>query len=119
MSSRLNLNPPAPGALVNLATTATPAARRCTTISASARSAALSIPEVFNMAYLRTPTGLLIHHAAFADAPVRPESQEIATIGGGRAITRGYAQALMRLMPQVFVLLLLGGGVFLFFCVVF
>src|SRR3569832_2060747 len=83
MSSRLNLNPPAPGALVNLATTATPAARRCTTISASARSAALSIPEVFNMAYLRTPTGLLIHHAAFAAAPVRPESQEIATIGGG------------------------------------
>ena len=62
------------------------------------------------MAYLRTPTGLLIHHAAFADAPVRPESQEIATIGGGRDITRGYAQALMRLMPQDLVLQLRGGG---------
>src|SRR3569832_590620 len=110
MSSRLNLNPPAPGALVNLATTATPAARRCTTISASARSAALSIPEVFIMAYLRTPPGLLILLAAFADAPVRPESQEIATIGGGRDITRGDAQALMRLMPQDLVLQLRGGG---------
>jgi phage gp29-like protein len=61
--------------------------------------------------YRRTPGGLLLTEAQFAElTPARPELREVATTADGRDITRGYVDRLPLLSPQDDVLVARGAG---------
>ena len=59
--------------------------------------------------YLETRGGLIVP-SDFAEPVGQPESQEIATVGLGRDITRGYVQPLLLLQQQDSILRAKGGG---------
>jgi len=61
--------------------------------------------------YVQLESGLVLTETQFAEMTAgRPELKEIATIGHGRDITRGYVDAMPLLTPQDAVLLARGGG---------
>lgn len=59
--------------------------------------------------YLRLPSGVVIP-TEFAEAQARPEMNEVATIGNGRDITRGYVDGMPILPPEDSILVGRGGG---------